>query len=79
MFAFLNIKESTLDGFNIAYVVMPETFTDFATYVVPVLQERGLVSKDVKQQTHRHNLFGNDHLPVHHPGKQYDQKNQSVK
>lgn len=73
------VNEAGVDGFNIAYVVMPETFTDFATYVVPVLQERGLVRKDVKQQTHRHNLFGTDHLPVHHPGKQYDQKNQSVK
>src|SRR5690554_5751960 len=72
------INEAGVDGFNITYVVMPETFTDFATQVVPVLQERGLVRKEVQKQTLRSNLFGADHLATHHPGKHYDRKNNLV-
>lgn len=68
------INETGVDGFNITYVVMPATFTEFATEVVPILQERGLVKKELKQQTLRRSLFGTDHLADHHPGKQYDRK-----
>ncbi len=36
----------------------PGTFKDFVDYVVPVLQEQGLVQKDYEGNTFRENLFG---------------------
>ena len=35
------VDETGIDGFNLASVVMPETFTDFVDLVVPELQRRG--------------------------------------
>jgi alkanesulfonate monooxygenase SsuD/methylene tetrahydromethanopterin reductase-like flavin-dependent oxidoreductase (luciferase family) len=34
------VEETDVDGFNLAYAVMPETFTDFVDLVVPELQRR---------------------------------------
>src|SRR5262249_57311790 len=34
------VEETDIDGFNLAYAVMPETFTDFIQLVVPELQRR---------------------------------------
>jgi hypothetical protein len=33
------VEETDLDGFNLAYAVMPETFVDFVDLVVPELQK----------------------------------------
>jgi len=69
------VDEAGVDGFNIAYAVTPGTFEDFVEYVVPVLQERGLIKKEYDGETLRDRLFGNgNHLPEHHPGKQYSYK-----
>ncbi|RBN37881.1 5,10-methylene tetrahydromethanopterin reductase, partial [Priestia megaterium] len=65
------IDETDVDGFNIAYAVSPGTFEDFVEYVVPLLQERGLVRKEYESGSFRKNLFGYDQLPDHHPGRQY--------
>ncbi|MFS0820267.1 LLM class flavin-dependent oxidoreductase [Bacillus sp. 1P02SD] len=66
------IKETGVDGFNIAYAITPGTFKDFVELVVPVLQERGLVRKEYEGDTLRDSLFGKgSQLPAHHPGKQY--------
>ncbi|MDT0147914.1 LLM class flavin-dependent oxidoreductase [Priestia aryabhattai] len=65
------IDETDVDGFNIAYAVSPGTFEDFVEYVVPLLQERGLVRKEYESGSFRKNLFGYDQLPAHHPGRQY--------
>lgn len=65
------IEETGVDGFNIAYAVTPGTFEEFVEYVIPILQERGLVRKEYDEGTLRKNLFGHDHLPENHPGYQY--------
>lgn len=65
------IEETGVDGFNIAYAVSPGIFEDFVEYVIPVLQERGLVRKEYEDGTLRNNLFGFDRLPDHHTGNQY--------
>ncbi|KAB7704713.1 NtaA/DmoA family FMN-dependent monooxygenase [Bacillus aerolatus] len=59
-----------VDGFNVAYAITPGTFEDFVEYVVPILQERGLVQKEYGEGTFRRKLFNSDHLPAHHIGKQ---------
>lgn len=65
------IDETGVDGFNIAYAIIPGTFKDFVELVVPILQERGLVKHDYQGTSLRDNLFDQgDFLPAHHPGKQ---------
>lgn len=64
------VNEADVDGFNIAYALSPGTFQDFIKFVVPVLQNRGLVPETYEGNTFRNNLFGNgDQLPENHPGK----------
>jgi len=73
------VNEAGVDGFNIAYAVTPGTFKDFAELVVPVLQERGLVRREYDGETLRDSLFGKgNHLPEHHPGKNYAHKKASA-
>lgn len=50
--------ESDLDGFNLAYVVMPETFSDVVDHLIPELQRRGSFKKDYAAGTYREKLFG---------------------
>ena len=50
--------ESDLDGFNLAYAVMPETFEDVVDFVVPELQRRGLYKTSYREGTYREKLFG---------------------
>src|SRR5438105_13053518 len=40
------VEETDVDGFNLAYAVMPETFADFVDLVVPELQKRGRYKRD---------------------------------
>jgi len=57
-----------LDGFNLAYAVMPETFVDVVEHLVPELQRRGLLKKDYAPGTYREKLFGRGpRLADHHP------------
>ena len=37
-----------LDGFNLAYAVMPETFTDVVEHLIPELQRRGAFKKEYR-------------------------------
>jgi FMN-dependent oxidoreductase (nitrilotriacetate monooxygenase family) len=65
-------EEADLDGFNLAYVVMPETFVDVVNHVVPELQRRGLYKKEYAPGTYREKLFGRGpHLEGNHPGAKY--------
>ena len=58
-----------LDGFNLAYAVMPETFADVVEHLVPELQRRGLFKKDYAPGTYREKLFGRgSRLEENHPG-----------
>ena len=62
-----------VDGFNLAYTVTPESFTDFVDLVVPELQRRGVYKRDYQRGTLREKLFGagRARLPDVHAGARY--------
>lgn len=61
-----------LDGFNLAYAVMPETFADVVEHLVPELQRRGLFKMDYAPGAYREKLFGRGpRLEESHPGAAY--------
>jgi alkanesulfonate monooxygenase len=63
------IAETGVDGFNLAYAVMPESFEDFVTLIVPELQRRGRYKTAYRPGTLREKLFGTGaRLPPSHPG-----------
>jgi alkanesulfonate monooxygenase len=62
------LDDTGVDGFNLAYTVMPECFTDFVTLVVPELQKRGRLKRAYDEGTLRQKLFGaGDRLQAPHP------------
>ncbi|MGI9328026.1 MAG: LLM class flavin-dependent oxidoreductase [Pseudomonadales bacterium] len=64
--------ESGLDGFNLAYTVMPESVEEFVDLVVPVLQERGLFKKRYQPGTFREKISGGSpRLQAPHIGASY--------
>jgi alkanesulfonate monooxygenase len=63
---------SGVDGFNLAYTVMPESVEDFVDLVVPELQERGLFKRSYRPGTFREKLFGGSaRLAAPHVGAAY--------
>lgn len=57
-----------IDGFNLAYTVLPECYEEFIDLVVPELQARGVYKTAYLDGTMRHKLFGEgDRLPASHP------------
>lgn len=52
------MTETDIDGFNLAYVVTPETFTDFVELVVPELQRRGVYKSEYRPGSLREKLYG---------------------
>jgi hypothetical protein len=67
------VDETDLDGFNLAYAVTPESFTDFVELVVPELQRRGVYKRDYQDGTLREKLYGRGRprLPESHPAAAY--------
>jgi alkanesulfonate monooxygenase len=66
------MRETDVDGFNLTYQVMPETFTDFVDLVVPELQRRGLFKRDYAPGTLREKLFGaGPSLRAPHPAARF--------
>ena len=65
--------QTGVDGFNLAYAVMPESFTDFIDLVVPELQKRGRFKTEYAKGTLREKLFpaGGPRLPTSHPAQKY--------
>ncbi len=64
--------ESGVDGFNLAYTVMPECFEDFVRLVVPELKRRGRLRSGYEPGSLRQKLFGaGDRLSATHPGAGY--------
>jgi len=62
------VEETDVDGFNLASVVLPETFEAVVDLLVPELQARGLFKRDYEDGTLRHKLFGaGDRLGAAHP------------
>jgi len=63
------IDDTDIDGFNLCFVVRPETFIDVADLLVPELQHRGRYKRAYAAGTFREKLFGNGaRLPAGHPG-----------
>lgn len=68
-------EETGVDGFNLAYAVAHETFSDVVEYVVPELQKRGIYPKEYVEGTLRHKLFGQgDYVPASHNAASYHRK-----
>ncbi len=63
------IRETDVDGFNLAYALTPETFSDIADLVVPELRRRGLYKSAYAPGTLREKLYGpgRSRLPASHP------------
>jgi hypothetical protein len=61
-----------VDGFNLTYQVMPESFTDFVDLVVPELQRRGVVQHEYAPGTLREKLFHRSpRLQAPHPAAHF--------
>ena len=61
-----------VDGFNLAYTVMPECIDDFVALVVPEMQRRGIYKTRYTTGTMREKLFGaGARLSEPHPGAAY--------
>jgi alkanesulfonate monooxygenase len=52
------VAETDVDGFNLAYALMPGTFADIVDHLVPELQRRGRYKRDYAEGTFRDRLFG---------------------
>ncbi|KAH8202813.1 hypothetical protein TruAng_002976 [Truncatella angustata] len=70
------VTEADVDGFNLAYALMPASFEDVIEHLLPVLRQRGLFWDDyaVDGGTYRENLYGKQGLsrpPADHPAAQY--------
>lgn len=63
------VRETDVDGFNLAYAVTPETFVDIVDLVVPELQRRGLYKTEYAPGSLREKLYGpgRARLPESHP------------
>jgi long-chain alkane monooxygenase len=63
------MAETDVDGFNLAYAVLPESFVDAVDLLVPELQARGLYKTSYAEGTLRQKLFGQGaRLGAPHPG-----------
>jgi FMN-dependent oxidoreductase (nitrilotriacetate monooxygenase family) len=66
------LEATDADGLNLAHVVTPASYADFAEYVVPELQRRGVYRTSYEPGTLRHKLFGRgSRLPSSHRGAGY--------
>jgi alkanesulfonate monooxygenase len=54
------VDDTGVDGFNLAYALMPDTFSDIVEFLVPELQRRGRYKRDYTAGTLRQKLFGAD-------------------
>lgn len=62
------IDEGEIDGFNLTRTVVPESYEDFITHVIPALQERSRYKTAYQAGSLRQKLFAQgDRLPVSHP------------
>jgi FMN-dependent oxidoreductase (nitrilotriacetate monooxygenase family) len=63
------VQEADVDGFNLAYAVYPEGYTDFVELVIPEMQRRGIYKVDYRPGTLREKLYGAGRwrLPDVHP------------
>jgi alkanesulfonate monooxygenase SsuD/methylene tetrahydromethanopterin reductase-like flavin-dependent oxidoreductase (luciferase family) len=65
-------EQTGVDGFNLAYAVMPESFEDAVDLLIPEWQSRGLYKRAYAPGTLRQKLFGaGPRLVSPHPGAGY--------
>jgi len=62
-----------VDGFLLRQLITPHTVGDFADYVMPELQKRGIYREEYEGSTLRENLFGKGQprVPDNHPAAAY--------
>jgi FMN-dependent oxidoreductase (nitrilotriacetate monooxygenase family) len=66
------VEDTDVDGFNLAYAVTHETFSDITEHLVPELQKRGRYKRDYAPGTLREKLFrAGPCLPETHIGSRY--------
>jgi FMN-dependent oxidoreductase (nitrilotriacetate monooxygenase family) len=66
------VADTDVDGFNLSYAVTPESYSDFAAFVVPELQKRGAYKTSYPPGTLREKLSGGDRLlPASHPAARF--------
>ncbi|KIQ04377.1 MULTISPECIES: LLM class flavin-dependent oxidoreductase [Pseudomonas] len=66
------VEETDVDGFNFAYALAHETFSDVVEWLVPELQKRGVYKTEYAPGTLREKLFGEGpRLPESHPAAAY--------
>lgn len=73
------VAEADVDGFNLAYTLMPSSFEEVIDDLLPVLRQRGLFWEDyaVDGGTYRENLYGKKGVsrpPADHPAAKYHWK-----
>lgn len=73
------VAEADVDGFNLAYALMPASFEEVISDLLPVLKARGLFWDDyaVDGGTYRENLYAKEGVarpPADHPAAQYHWK-----
>jgi FAD/FMN-containing dehydrogenase len=61
-------EQTGVDGFNLSYAVLPESFADAVDLLIPELQDRGLYKTEYAPGTLREKLFGDGaRLRAPHP------------
>ena len=66
------VTATDADGLNLWHVITPGTYADFAEYIVPELQRRGVYRTAYEPGTLREKLFGRGpRLPATHLAARY--------
>jgi hypothetical protein len=66
------VRDTDIDGFNLAYAITPGTFEDVVEFVIPELQARGVYPTEYDAGTLREKLHGRGaRLPEEHRGARY--------
>lgn len=66
------VADTGIDGFNLSYAAMDESFRDFVELIVPELQARGVYQREYAAGTFREKLFaGGARLSAPHPATAY--------
>ena len=67
------VEQTDIDGFNLSYVLLPESHADFVDLVVPELQRRGVYKNEYATGTLREKLYGKGHarLSSDHPAASF--------
>ncbi|WP_245835911.1 NtaA/DmoA family FMN-dependent monooxygenase [Mycobacterium rhizamassiliense] len=69
----IELQNAGVDGVQLMNALLPETYDDFFEYVVPVLQDKGIMQSDYRAGTLRQKLFDteNPHIAERHPAFGY--------